>query len=145
MAKDQFLDTNSPFQQDIFSEEVDSTYDQKIVAESRRKVARMSEEKLAAIKEEGENILRELVEVRHLGPDSLQVQMLVRRHHMNLENYYHVTQEIYQGLAELYVLDDRFMAYFNKFAQDFADFLSQAMSYYCNTEFKEIKTDRSAR
>jgi hypothetical protein len=140
MANENVIDQNTEFfNQESFQAEVEQLYDPKIVQESRKRVARMTEEKLAAIKQEGESILRELAALRELGPEHPEVQRLIYRHHRNMENFYHVTKEIYQGLAEMYVLDPRFVAYFDQFVRGMADFLSQAMSFYSNTEFKEIR------
>jgi hypothetical protein len=126
-----------------YDTEVEELYPRKVVEESRKRMARMTEEQLQAIKEEGESIMRALAELIHLGPRHPEVQLLINRYQRNLEHYYHVTKEIFSGLGELYVMDPRFTSYFERFAQGLADFLSQAMSYYANTEFKEIQHARA--
>ena len=117
-------------------------FDQKVVAESKEKLQRLSQERLGAIKKEGEEIARALALLMPMPVESEQVQTLIRRHHQNIENFYHVTKELYQGLGELYVIDPDFTAFYNQFAAGLADYLSQAISYYCNTEFKEIYQHR---
>ena len=50
------------------------------------------------------------------------------------EKFYPCNTLVFRGLAELYVTDERFTAYFEAFAPGFAAYLSQAMRRYCDTK-----------
>jgi hypothetical protein len=43
-----------------------------------------------------------------------------------------VKPDMYGGLGKLYVEDPRFMAYFEKYRAGLADYLAQAIEFYCD-------------
>lgn len=47
-------------------------------------------------------------------------------------NFYHCTDEILAGLGEMYVSDDRFKKNIDKHAEGTAEFVSNAIKFYCN-------------
>lgn len=66
------------------------------------------------------------------GPDSVKVQNLVKmlQNHIT-ENYYHCTDEILEGLSQMYVLDERFKKNIDKNGDGTATFVSEAIKLYC--------------
>jgi hypothetical protein len=111
-------------------EEVRKKYDPKIVAESYRNVRAMSEARWAEVKKEGEEVTKAIAAVMDSNPASPEVQKLVARHFVHLNNFYKPTPEMYKGLGELYASDNRFRAYYDKYRNGLADFMKEAMAIY---------------
>jgi DNA-binding transcriptional MerR regulator len=99
------------------------------------KIRGMSKEAWRAVQEEGEAVNRDLAELlraartenRTPDPAAPAVQRVIARHRAWLERFYEVDRERYEGLAEMYVSDERFAAFYEKYEPGLADFLSQAM------------------
>src|SRR5690349_8058646 len=123
------------FPQEELAQEAEIRYDPQVVRESQRRYKSWSKEKLAQIQAEASRILTKLATLMDRPIEDAEVQELIRDYHKYMENYYHVKLEIFLGLAEGYVTDERFGAYFEKVAVGLADYISRAMQYYCNTEF----------
>lgn len=113
-----------------YEQEVRERYDPQLVAESNQRVRKMSKGEWQALQEEGETINRGLAALVDRPPDDPEVQALVARHYQMMNQFYPVSAEIYRGLGQLYVTDDEFRAYYEKYAPDLADFLQPAMAYY---------------
>ncbi len=67
------------------------------------------------------------------GPKSKIVQDLIAEHYNNLRTFYEPNLKMYRGLADMYVADPRFTAYYEKYAQGLAIFMKEAMYEYCDT------------
>lgn len=107
--------------------EVREKYDPVLVAESERRVRKMSRDDWILVKEEGDRIARELVVLMNLDPASTEVQNIIARHHRWIENFYDCSMEIYRGLASLYTEDIRFRAFYENYADGLPEFLKEAM------------------
>ena len=112
--------------------EVHERYDSKLVAESERRVRKMSKEQWNAVKQEGIAVTQALAALADKKPGDPQVQKIVARHHAHIEQFYLCPAEVYRGLANLYVTDDRFRANYDKHRPGLADFMKSAMEYYCD-------------
>ena len=64
--------------------------------------------------------------------DSEKTQNLVKtlQNHIT-ENYYHCTNEILAGLAQMYIADERFKSNIDKHGTGTAEFVSKAIEIYC--------------
>lgn len=100
------------------------------VKESKERMKNMSKAEWNALMQEGEDINRELVSLMHLPVSDDKVQQLVKQHFAMIGKHYTVTPEIYKGLGEMYVADERFTAYYDKHSKGLAVFLSEAMTFY---------------
>lgn len=78
-------------------------------------------------------IFKRFAVVRHLPPDSEEVQSLVHELQQHITaNYYTCTKEILCGLGELYVKDERFRRNIDLAAgEGTANFASQAIAIFC--------------
>ena len=119
-----------------YKSEVSQAYDPKIVAESERRLKNVSSEQWQAHKKESEQVTLQLSQVMHKDPADPEVQELIARHKETIEFFYHVTPEIYAGLARLYVDHPEFRAFYEKVAPGLAEFLSKAMTYYAETSMQ---------
>lgn len=103
------------------------------VAESERRLKRLGKEKLAEIRQEGEEVARLLAEVMDQPVESDEVQALVARHHRWIENFYPAPAELYEGLGKLYVSNPEFRAYYDRHREGLAAFLCEAIACHART------------
>jgi hypothetical protein len=67
------------------------------------------------------------------SPDSAKAQSLVKElQNYITENYYLCTDEILAGLGQMYVADERFTNNIDKHADGTAEFICEAIAFYCN-------------
>ncbi|NLC68866.1 MAG: MerR family transcriptional regulator [Clostridiaceae bacterium] len=67
-----------------------------------------------------------------VAAESDEVQRLVKEFQQFItDNFYNCTKDILRGLGEMYVADERFKAYFDKYAEGLAVFVSKAIQHYC--------------
>lgn len=84
------------------------------------------------IKVESEEINKGLAANIDKGVGSPEVQALIGRHHAIINKFYDCSMEIYRGLAEMYVADERFAAYYRPYHKDLPEFLKEAMLYFAD-------------
>ena len=124
-------------QQQQYADEVRRKYDPELVEESYRRTGQYSKEEFAQITAEQEALTRRLAQRFTAGApaDHPAVQEDVDAYRRLIdEKFYPCNILVFRGLAELYVTDERFTAYFEAFAPGFAAYLSQAMRRYCDTK-----------
>jgi len=79
-----------------------------------------------------ETLTKKLAGAMDLDIKSPQVQELVAQHHKGIEVFYDCSYAIYRGLADMYVADPRFTAYYDKHKPGLAKWLQKAIHYYCD-------------
>jgi len=104
--------------------------------ESQERVSKMTKGEMAEIQAANENLILRLVSKMHLDPADGEVQALVAEHFNALKYFYEPNLEMYSGMANMYVDDERFKAYYDKFQPSLAEFLSQGMKVYCQEDAK---------
>ena len=79
------------------------------------------------------DIFRELGKIRHLSPAAPEAQALVHKLQAFItEHYYNCTKQIFAGLGQMYVADDRFRQNIDAVGGDgTAEFVSRAIEVYC--------------
>ncbi len=117
-------------QRERYAREVRDQYDPQLVAESNRRVRNLSKGQWQALQQEGEAVNRGLASLMGREVQDVDVQALIGRHFTMMNQYYPVSAEMYRGLSQLYVSNDEFRAYYDKYAVGLADFLQPAMAYY---------------
>lgn len=98
--------------------------------QSRRRVKSYTKDDWARIKAEGAENERRLVEALQEGarPDGERAMDLAEEHRGQITRwFYDCTYEIHRGLAEMYVADDRFTAYYDRIAAGLAQYLHDAI------------------
>ena len=113
-----------------YKREVKERYDPKLVAESDRRVRKMSKTQWQAVGEDGKAVTRRMAELMDRDPGDSEVQETIAQHHAWIENFYPASAEVYSGLGQLYVEHPEFRAYYEAYAPDLADFMQAAMNYY---------------
>ena len=84
-----------------YAREVEEKYDPELVAESKRRVGKMSKEQWQAVRGESEAVTRLIASLKGTPVGDPRVQAAVRRHHAWIENFYPCSAEIYRGLSQL--------------------------------------------
>lgn len=79
------------------------------------------------IKREGREFVKVLAAAMDRDPGSAEVQALVAQHRAGINVFYDCTNEIYAGLAEMYVADPRFAKYYDQERTGLAAFMREAM------------------
>jgi DNA-binding transcriptional MerR regulator len=100
--------------------------------QSTERVGKMSKDDITKIKETNNILLKKISEKIKFGAESEEVQKLIKEHYENLRFFYEPNLELYAGLAEMYVSDERFAKYFNQFHPELAQFMHDAMKIFCN-------------
>ncbi len=72
-----------------------------------------------------------------INPKSEEVQKLIAKHYDGLRAFYEPNLEIYRGLANMYVADERFKANYEKVAPGLAKFMHDAMLVYADAQEKQ--------
>ena len=119
-----------------YNREVDQKYAPQLVAESKKRVSKMSKEQWQSVRAEGEAIPRLLAPLLSQPASDPRVQALIQRHHAWIENFYPCSAEVYRGLGHLYTENDEFRANYDVHAPGLADFMQQAMEYFCTHTLK---------
>ena len=101
-------------------------YKQKDVARNEGSYSKIATELMA--------VFSELGGLKHLTPDSDEVQKKISALQKFItDHYYTCTNEILRGLGELYICDERFKGTLDRAGGDgTAEFVSQAISVYCS-------------
>ncbi|MFO0764933.1 MAG: MerR family transcriptional regulator [Patescibacteria group bacterium] len=100
--------------------------------QSQERVAKLSKAEIEKIKTDAEAFNQVLADAvaRGVKPESDEFQALVQKHFEGINFFYDCTMEIYRGLADMYLQDDRFAAYYRKYHKDLPEALAVGMKYY---------------
>ena len=89
----------TPEQIERYEREARELYDPELVQEAERRVRSMSKAQWNAVKEEGDQVTREIAELADREPGDPGVQALIARHHAWIERFYPAPAELYRGLG----------------------------------------------
>lgn len=106
--------------------------------ESAQKTSQYTKEDWAVITAKGNAIYTRLASLMDKGPADTQVQEAIgdwRRH--ITDSFYNCTLEIFRGLGDLYVADERFTANIDRHRPGLALFMRDAMHLYCDNQDKK--------
>ncbi len=116
-----------------YGKEIREKFGEDAVNESYAKVGKYSKEEWEAIQAEADGIYRSLAGMMHLPADSREVQELIQKHYDHLNKYFATyTREMYAGLGEMYAEDERFRAFYEKYAAGMAEFMQNAIRAFCS-------------
>ncbi len=101
--------------------------------ESQKKTAQYTKEDWTAIMNQGNELYTRIASKMDRGPEDPQVQEAVAQWRQHITNsFYNCTLEIFRGLGDLYVNDERFTANIDQIKPGLARFLREAINIYCN-------------
>ncbi len=117
-----------------YRKEVKQRWGEKTLKESEERVIKMGKDKFATLQAEGGAIFSAIYSNMSLGFDSPEVQEQVARWRQWLENFSTYLDEAVAGLGQAYSQHPDFNEFFRKYGDDFPEFLTKAIEYYCNAK-----------
>lgn len=103
----------------------------KKASEELPSILKMTGRKLAT----QEELYQRIAALMDNGPDDPQIQAAVGEWRQLIsDRFYHCTLEIFRGLGDLYVNDERFTANFEKYRPGLAKFMREAIHVYCDPQ-----------
>ncbi len=102
----------------------------KAYKQSMQRVKQWTKADYERIKEEGRKFTQELARAMDLEITSPDVASLIKRHRESIEYFYECSDEMYRGLADMYINDPRFTAHYDDVRPGLAKWLSDAIHYY---------------
>lgn len=101
--------------------------------ESEEKTSKYTKEDWNNIQKSTEEIYKKIIDNMDKGVADPKVQAAVGELRQQItDNFYNCTPEIFRGLGDLYVADERFTKNIDKYKEGLAAFLKEAMHYYCD-------------
>lgn len=103
--------------------------------QSQERYGKMSDREKEKVAIDGDALMKEIARAFKAGDGatSESVQKLIARHYEGLRTFYDPNPEIYRGLAEMYVADERFTAFFDRYAHGLAPFMRDAMIVFADS------------
>lgn len=100
--------------------------------ESEKKTSSYNKDQWQKINEESNALLKAFADNIDKAPDSKEVQELVKEwKDFITARFYKCTNEILQGLGQMYVGDERFKKNIDQNGEGTAEFMSEAIAFYC--------------
>ncbi|WP_307590848.1 MerR family transcriptional regulator [Paenibacillus wynnii] len=130
--KQKLIDDN----EEKYGQEIREKYGDSAIDQSNQKVKNMTEEQHADIQRLEEEMFESLVDAMEGGdPASVLAQKAADLHRQCLSFYWGTySKEAHAGVAQMYVDDERFTAYYDKRQPGLAAFLRDAVHHYTGTE-----------
>lgn len=100
--------------------------------QSKERTKHLTKDDYKKMAKDADIFMRKLATCIDGGPDSDETQAMIKEHYESLRTFYDPSPELYRGLADMYVQDDRFRAYYDKYDPRMADFMRDAMHVYCD-------------
>ena len=97
--------------------------------EKMKKIGIMGMMKIAR---ELDRTMKELVKHMDKGIKSPEVQKLIEEHYNSLSSFYEPNLQMYREMGKMYVQDQRFSAFFEKYQKGLAEFMRDAINFYCD-------------
>jgi DNA-binding transcriptional MerR regulator len=124
-----------------YEKEIEDKYGQneegaRMIAQSKERVKNFSKEDWQKVQDELKSIHEEITANYDKGPQSHEVQTQIARHRAWLDQFYTCDDKHHIGLGELYRTHPDFIENYKKFLghEDGAEFMYQAIKYYCEHE-----------
>lgn len=122
------------FDQTKYEEEARQRWGQtEAYKESLKRTQRYTKEDWAAIQRESGQIEQGIAALMDRSPSDPAVQAYISRHYNQInDRFYACPLEMYRGLGDMYVQDDRFAAHFEAIKPGMARFMQAAINAYCD-------------
>ena len=118
--------------QEQYAEEARQKYGEK-ARETEKRTAGYTEKDWAAIQAEAGAIYQKFIQAMDKGAADPLAQEAADEWRAHItKHYYDCTLEIFRGLGEMYVADERFTANIDRFQSGLAAFMKEAMQRYCD-------------
>ncbi|MHA7966994.1 MerR family transcriptional regulator [Paenibacillus sp. CAU 1782] len=133
--KEQF--SGFDFSQNPYEKEARERWGNAAVDSSAAKVKGMQQSgEMAGFQEEMNELYRELTHMRHNDPASPEAQEGIGKWYAMLNRVGSYTPEMFKGLGEMYVADERFTKNIDGFGEGLAAFMRDAMAEFADRQLK---------
>lgn len=102
--------------------------------QSQEHMKNWTEADFERVKKEGDKILQDIVAHMDKGVEDSDVQKCIAQYHIHMNNFYDCQKEMYRELGKMYSEDERFAAFFEKIQPGLANFMTQAIEFYCEQQ-----------
>ncbi|GMB09612.1 DNA-binding transcriptional MerR regulator [Thermolongibacillus altinsuensis] len=121
-----------------YAQEAREKYGKEMVEKVEQRTSTYTKEDWATIKTKTEEIYNRIIARMEYGPEDAQVQEAVAEWRQLITDYfYECTLDIFRGLGDLYVNDERFTKNIDQFKKGLAAFLREAIHVYCDRHKSE--------
>ncbi|MCI4138781.1 MerR family transcriptional regulator [Bacillus vallismortis] len=119
--------------QQTYAGEVRKLYGREMAEETEKRTSAYSADDWRMIMAEFDSIYRRIAARMEHGPGDAEVQVAVGAFRDHICHYhYDCTLDIFRGLGDLYITDERFTDSINQYGEGLAAFLREAMMIYCD-------------
>jgi DNA-binding transcriptional MerR regulator len=116
-----------------YADEARQLYGREIVEATEKRTSGYTKDDWAAIMGKWEEIYHKIIAAMDNGPADPQVQEAVGELRQHITQYfYDCTPDIFRGLGDLYVADQRFTENIDRYKKGLAKFLREAIHMYCD-------------
>jgi len=115
-----------------YREEAASRWGEDTIRDSEERLKKLGKEGFEKLKQEGDAITRRLAALMERDPADAEVQETIALHFRYTGNFFEVTPEAYRGLGKMYVEDERFKAFYEKYAAGLAEFICAGIEIFCD-------------
>lgn len=133
MTDDELYAGFTPEQQERYPREAREKYGEEAVTKSEQWVRSLSKPEWDALKAEGEEVNQTLASLMDKAPDDPVVQAAIGRHYAMMSRFMAIPAEMYRAWGQMYVENDEFRAYYEKYRPGMAEFMQAAMTCYVDT------------
>jgi DNA-binding transcriptional MerR regulator len=123
-------------QAERYDREARQIYGDERIEASLKRVRKLSKAEWEAVKQEGDEITRQMASLMEKPADDPLVQQAIARQWTWLEHFYPVTPEIFRGLGSLYTDNPEFTATYDRYQPGLATFMKAAMEVYADRRLK---------
>lgn len=117
-----------------YRKEAIDKYGQSTIEKTEMKLKQMTKQQFEDLQKLGDEINYKLANLLDLDPSDKIVQDVIEEHAQYIAHFHDFSLLYYEGLANLYISDDRFKTYYEKYKKGLAKFLSKAMIIYCKNK-----------
>lgn len=118
------------FRSNPYEQEARERWGDEAVDRANEKAAQMTQ----ADQQKINDLYFHLASIRHLSPDSEEVQTGIAEWYQLLQNFGTYTPEMFRGLGQMYVADERFTKNIDEFGEGLAQFMCDAMGVFADRQ-----------
>ncbi|MGI2297190.1 MerR family transcriptional regulator [Paenibacillus sp. GXUN7292] len=129
-AKERFAGFD--FSSNPYEQEARERYGDKAVDDSKNKINAYTKQGQEELADSMNRLYRELAELRHTDPASSEAQESIAKWYKLLNDIGTYTPEVFRGLGQMYVDDERFTKNIDQFGEGLALFMKEAMAVFAD-------------
>ncbi len=104
--------------------------------QSQQRVSQLTKQQMEQLKADSKRHLQALADAMPKGIAHPDVQVLIANSHASVNFFYDCSLEMFRNLGKMYVEDPRFTATYDAYAPGLAQFVHEAIDYYCDHQGK---------